>query len=966
MHEIEDLVSLVQQKLSRLKRDNHPVTREDIVAAVDRAFEWEPSWKTTVDRDLALRILVERNSVWIGEEKVLEGNDDHVAWLNATVKTGWRYWPRYRLLLGSRMADTTIDSLDRVTDRTLGLLENPARDGAWDRRGLIVGHVQSGKTSNYAGLICKAADAGYKIIIVLAGMHKNLRSQTQMRLDEGFLGYETSPSREEQPRHIGVGLLDPDQSIRPNYVTNRADNGDFSTKVAQHLGITPDQRPWLFVVKKHKTVLTRLLEWIENRVADITEQASGKKMVTRLPLLLIDDEADNASVDTGQQAFDAEGKPDPEHEPKAINSLIRRILRAFSRSAFVGYTATPFANIFIHERGRTDEEGDDLFPRSFIINLPGPSNYAGPVRIFGAGTRDSGDDGDAEGGLPLIREIDDFADSDDEDEREGWMPLRHPNGHMPLVHGEDTIPDSLKEAVLSFVTGCAVRQLRRQGQEHCSMLIHVTRYNSVQDEVCRQVNTFLLEVRQRLRRGIGAQEILQQCEELWRTDFVPTTTHINAVSSPDEQVELLSWESVRAILADVAEDIHVRTINGTAGDVLDYSAHQGAGLKVIAIGGDKLARGLTLEGLTVSYFLRASKMYDTLMQMGRWFGYRHGYLDMCRLYTTGELESWFRHITEASEELREEFDHMVSIGGTPKDYGLRVRSHPVLMVTSRVKMRTARKLSLSYSGELVETTVLHRDRAVLERNLAATSRLVEGLDAPERDPEQARPDGKCATWAGSLLWRDVAAEHVISFLGGYGTHEGAYKVNSQMLTEFIDKMSRQGELTSWTVAVLAGRSETPVNLGGLSVKAVERAPDGRAENQERDGRYVIRRLLSPRDEAIDLDLDAWAAALEQTRRAWASDPARGGRKNADEITDPNGPAIRYIRGRGHPETRVLPHPERGLLLIYPLDPKTAGLDHAVPVIAAGVSFPATTLRTKVEYAVNNVYWDQEYGGGGNE
>lgn len=964
MHEIEDLVSLVQQRLSRLKRDNQPVTREDIVAAVDKACEWEPSWKDTVDRDLALRILVERNSVWIGEEKVLEGNDDHVAWLNATVKTGWRYWPRYRLFLGSRMAETTIDSLDRVTDRTLGLLENPARQGAWDRRGLIVGHVQSGKTSNYTGLICKAADAGYKIIIVLAGMHKNLRSQTQMRLDEGFLGYETSPSRQQQVREIGVGPLDPDPAIRPNYVTNRADNGDFNTGVARNLGITPDQRPWLFVVKKNKTVLTRLLEWIENHVADTTEQATGRRMVTRLPLLVIDDEADQASVDTGQQAFDDEGRPDPEHEPKAINSLIRKMLRAFSRSAFVGYTATPFANIFIHEKGRTEEEGDDLFPRSFIINLPGPSNYAGPVRIFGVGGRKSGDDDDDETGLPLIREVDDFADSDDEDEREGWMPLRHPNGHLPLVHGEDTLPDSLKEAVLSFLIGCAVRQLRRQGQEHCSMLIHVTRYNSVQMEVCRQVNAFLLEVRQRLKRGIGAQEVERQCEELWRTDYVPTTTCINAVSSTDEQVELPSWESVRAILPDVAEDIQVRIINGTAGDVLDYSAHQGAGLKVIAIGGDKLARGLTLEGLTVSYFLRASKMYDTLMQMGRWFGYRPGYLDVCRLYTTGELEGWFRHITEASEELREEFDHMVSIGGTPKDYGLRVRSHPILMVTSRVKMRTARKLALSYSGELVETTVLHRDRAVLERNLAATERFIERLGAPVRDPDQLRPDGKRASWSGSLLWNNVPAQHVISFLGSYATHEGAYKVNSQILTEFIDKMSRQGELTHWTVAVLAGRSTTPVTLGGIDVAAVERAPDGRAEHQERDRRYVIRRLLSPRDEGIDLDADAWAAALEQTRRAWASDPARGGKKSADEIADPNGPAIRYIRGHGHVETGVPQRPDRGLLLIYPLDPVTAGMNHKVPVIAAGVSFPSSTLSTKVEYAVNNVYWDQEYGGDG--
>ena len=958
MHDIDDLISLVQQRLTRLKRDSQSISREDIVEAVDKALEWERSWKETVDRERALKLLVERNSVWIGEETVLEGNDEHIAWLNSALKSGWRYWPRYRLLLAPRMADTTVGSLDRVTDRILGLLENPLREGAWDRRGLIVGHVQSGKTSNYAGLICKAADAGYKIIIVLAGLHSNLRAQTQMRLDEAFLGYETSPSREDQPRQIGVGLLDPDPAIRPNYVTNRAENGDFSTRIAQHLGITPDQRPWLFVVKKNKTVLARLLEWIENRVADTTEQASGKRVVTRLPLLLIDDEADHASVDTGLQAYDIEGKPDPDHEPKAINRLIRKVLRSFARSAFVGYTATPFANIFIHERGRTDDEGEDLFPRSFIMNLPGPSNYAGPVRIFGLGRSD---DERPEPGLPLIREIDDFADSNEPNERKGWMPLRHPNGHLPRVRGEDVLPESLEEAILSFLIGCAVRQLRGQGQDHCSMLVHVTRYNSVQVEVCRQATLYLNDVRQRLRRGIGLEQLSPQLEALWHSDFLPTTTQLNATSIPEEQVDTPSWEAVRSALPDVVEDVQVRTINGSAGDVLDYATHEGAGLKVIAIGGDKLARGLTLEGLTVSYFLRASKMYDTLMQMGRWFGYRPGYLDVCRLYTTSELEEWFGHITEASEELREEFDHMVSIGGTPKDYGLRVRSHPVLMVTSRVKMRNARKLLLSYSGELVETTVLHRDGAVLQRNVTALEALVAKLGPAQQSPQQPRPAGRLAKWSGSLLWSSVSHEMVCGFLSQYVTHELAHKVNSQTLTEFIEKMARDGELTQWTVAVLSGDSDLLITLGGQKINTVERKP----KDPERKDAYAVRRLLSPRDESIDLDAASWGAALDQTRMAWAADPARGGkRRTADDIEEPNGLAIRYVRGMGSPEAGVQRHPERGLLLVYVLDPEKAGLDHKVPVVALGISFPSSTLSTKVEYAVNNVYWDQEFGVGG--
>ena len=259
------------------------------------------------------------------------------------------------------MSVTAVDALDKSTDQILGWMEDPDRAGAWDRRGLVVGHVQSGKTANYSGLICKAADSGYKIIVFLAGLHNNLRSQTQIRLEEGFLGYETSATG-DIVKLIGVGEHGRDFEIKPNCATNRTNNGDFNTKIAKHLAITPEQRPWLFVVKKHKVVLERLLKWIRGHVADATDE-HGKRFVSNLPLLLIDDEADHASVDTGEQHIGADGNPDEDHEPKAINSRIRKILNTFAKKAYVGYTATPFANIFIHRQNETPEEGPDLFPQ---------------------------------------------------------------------------------------------------------------------------------------------------------------------------------------------------------------------------------------------------------------------------------------------------------------------------------------------------------------------------------------------------------------------------------------------------------------------------------------------------------------------------------------------------------------------------------------------------------------------------
>ena len=191
----------------------------------------------------------------------------------------------------------------------------------------------------------------------------------------------------------------------------------------------------------------------------------------------------------------------------------------------------------------------------------------------------------------------------------------------------------------------------------------------------------------------------------YQDTFVPGMQAIRSALVEGETLKDFSWEDMRAVLPDVLSDIRVREINGTAKDALDYAENDGTGLKVIAIGGDKLARGLTLEGLCTSYFLRTARMYDTLMQMGRWFGYRDGYLDVCRLYTSQEMVEWFGHIADAAEELRQEFDNMVAAGATPKQFGLRVKSHSVLTVTSRAKMRNARAMQLTYSGDLLQTIV---------------------------------------------------------------------------------------------------------------------------------------------------------------------------------------------------------------------------------------------------------------------
>jgi len=526
------------------------------------------------------------------------------------------------------------------------------------------------------------------------------------------------------------------------------------------------------------------------------------------------------------------------------------------------------------------------------------------------------------------------------------------------------MPPSLVEAVDAFILACAARRLRGQERKHASMLIHVTRFNQVQSHVERQVSAHLQDLKKRFSRRIDLEAILERLRTLWEEDYAPTSVAVRSGWPNLANHPPASWQEVEAVLYDVLGEIKVRTINGTARDVLDYEEAAELGLKVIAIGGDKLSRGLTLEGLCVSYFLRASKMYDTLMQMGRWFGYRPGYADLCRLYTTGELVDWFGHITDASEELREEFDIMVNAKETPLTYGHKVASHTVLMVTSRLKMRAAKDLWLSFSGDVLETIVFDKDPRILGKNRDALVSLVGVMGTPGESNQvvRRRPHGD-HQWEGHL-WNDIGPEVVCDFLEAYVTHQGSYKVNSKLIAEFIRSMNDSGELTSWTVALVGGgegRRETFGNLGPIHTLK-------RHAKSSQDA-YKIGRLLSPRDEAIDLDEGQWELALEETIRAFHHDPARHVGEGVEEPKappkEPGGRAVRLVRGKAHPE--------RGLLLLYALDPEKAhNPDNGEkpifnkdvpPVVGFGISFPSSDRGVKVRYTVNNVMlrqWEREY------
>jgi hypothetical protein len=467
------------------------------------------------------------------------------------------------------------------------------------------------------------------------------------------------------------------------------------------------------------------------------------------------------------------------------------------------------------------------------------------------------------------------------------------------------------------------------------MLIHVTRFKATQKQVYQYVSDELRGLKQRLQEGDGARlpALVDVLREQWDTEFEPKLAIVQA-SITDPRMTPLSWSDIEPHLKDAALKIDTRLINGEAGDVLDYMDNPN-GLSVIAIGGEKLSRGLTLEGLSVSYYLRAAKMYDTLMQMGRWFGYRPGYADLCRLYTSQELVGWYEHITMASEELREEFNRMADAGATPKEFGLRVQTHPDGMtITAINKMRSGQRMRVSFAGTLNESYAFHKDIGVRRRNWATADAFVRSCGEPLRDGNR-------------LVWKKIAGSDVAQFLDSFEGHPSSrHKDMPQKLAEYIRKKVSNSEIREWTVALMTGRGVS-VSLGGHEISMVQRSQEDDALSQDTVYTVTRRHLISGSDEEIDLTKEQVNKALIRTR-----EERKSRFPEKPEAQSASGVFLRYERPK-----------ENGLLLIYPLDPNFVDtIDKSVPFVGFAASFPDTDYpHEAVEYMVNNVYWQEEFG-----
>lgn len=896
------------------------ITQEQIDDAINTVLGI-PQY-SAIDRASLTREVQSIYNIRIDDFRIIEARERRLPWLSERKGSiNWRFWNRYRdfLQIEKNFAPDVLNKLDRLTDRIMDGLFDPTRNVIIDKRGLVVGQVQSGKTSNYTGLICKAADAGYKLIIVLAGVHNNLRSQTQLRLDEGFLGFDTQHQRAFNQNNLWIGVGRIDQGIVAHSLTSSMEKGDFTAGAANALGLNFNtNEPIIAVVKKNASVLNRLLQWL---LAQSVETTDGRRVIGNKSLILIDDEADNASINT---------KPENDGTTR-INGLIREILRLFDRSGYVGYTATPFANIFI------PLTEDDLFPRDFIINLPAPSNYIGPDKVFGFEMIE--DDEDSDTVLPIVRRVDDHQNfiPDTLRQRNNFYENgTDPNGRTEIQLPEH-VPDSLNLAIKCFILTCTARRLRGHITSHNSMLVHVSRLIAWQHHIKDLVES----VFDFYRRGIemNIPSVIEELRIAFEEDnegyksYRTTSSQIlnGRLSGIDPNIQIHNWSEILPLLNDAASRIIVREINGGSGDVLNYYDHPN-GLSVIAIGGDKLSRGLTLEGLSVSYYLRASRMYDTLMQMGRWFGYRPGYVDLCRLFISRELNEWFCHITLASQQLRDEFDYMADVAGTtPDQYALRVRTHPgVLQISASNKIRRAVEVRVSWSGRLVESYELSKNNDIIRRNFEASSLLVSSLANPGE------------TGRNFYLWRNINLSVIKDFLRRFETFDSLKSASPGNLLRFIELNERYNELNNWAVVVVSKERTTKrVTIGNLDIGLIRRTQDTDKSN---DDLYYIRKshIISPGDEFLDLTNAEVSQALNRTEQLWLDSGKDG------SPTYPSGEVVR----------NTIRKPNKPLLLIYHLDPSGAGLNTDTPVIGYAISFPANDRDDAVSFAVHEQLLNQ--------
>ena len=889
--------------------DGQKKTHSEVLAAAEFVMTWLKIPKADENYSSIISRAIDLYEVEVGIKTynpyVIAKDKKSNLWLYKRKETTpHAFFNRYKMYLRKEgFAHKAIENIEQTSEKILAYCVDPTIGFADKKRGLVVGDVQSGKTANYLGLINMAFDYGYRIVVLLAGLTDSLRLQTQKRMDLGVIG-AVSDSIGNTIEYCGVGLTNEDHYAVP--FTNR--ENDFAKFIQKNLNATINdfKKPVVLVVKKNKKILESVMERLQPAL-----QRYGTNS-----LLIIDDEADNASISTSK----------PGKDPTSINKCIRGIFNKFPIASYVGFTATPFANIFINPED--EEDNLDLFPSDFIVQLNAPDNYFGGRKVFS---------GEEELARPirLINEDEPFA--------------------LPVVHHKDDpymgLTDSLKEAIHAFLINNVIRTIRGHKTKHRSMMINISRFNNMQRQIRDSVAEYVAILRNIIEqdswypveRFIKNEEMKKMYELFQNDEFY------DSIRSGDEEKGYapITWEEIQQGLYDEIKQVVTVVVNSRYGrnERFDYSDYDDRGARVIAIGGFVLSRGLTLEGLMTSYYSRNAGAYDTLLQMCRWFGYRPKYEDLCRVYLSQLNVDCFNAVLDAVDDLKEQFAEMDRQDKQPKDFGLMVKESPdtlqtTMLITSRNKLQYTDEIiyHLNYGGVYADTSKMPKDSDKNSHNLKAFEKFYQGTDFQcKNDRYYASQVSKFSVAA---LIRDLKVPYVNS------------KFDTEGLADYIENSEI---FYWWDVVIATGTSERFNNRYGIGWKAPRRSfhvDDG--DSFVRIG-GVNNRVLDP---GI-LNTGLWLT--EQQKEAILRQKNLHSQKKHTDLT-----AIDYLRKRDDP-----------ILVIYPLDlivdiskkekaspeqeakilekkkkVKDAFGDN--PLMAFAIGFPAKESKVMVNYRMNKI------------
>lgn len=755
------------------------------------------------------------------------------------------YWSKYVEYLETKRkwGKASVLQLSNSTRATMENLANPEWADGYSSRGLVMGFVQSGKTANFTGLIARAADAGYKYIIVLAGTMNILRKQTQRRIDKELLGKEflqdddvyTISKPEDWDQFLEHGFSPEDRGHYSWSRITRSD-GDYrrlrTALDALELERSDKTRPVndpvnlrkmpvrLFVIKKSRIILDKLC-------ADMRHIKTNR---LEIPVLIIDDESDQAGLNTIEPP-----KPGSKEEIKRTktNEALVSLLKLFPRAQLVGYTATPYANAFVNPN-----DPEDLFPKDFFVPLQRPIGYMGISDFFDA-ERDfeelkKGDFTEKENAF--IRRVENEKDKDDED---------------------------LKKAIRCYVLSGAVKLYRAEKYpgiysfRHHTMLIHTDTQKSEHHLTKRRVHELWDDCAFITPSGRKA------LEKLWNEDFVKVTAAQEPDAKMPESFDALERYVDRAIQKITESPESILVLNSDSKDSPDFSA---APVWKIIVGGNKLSRGYTLEDLTISYYRRTTSAADSLMQMGRWFGFRHGYRDLVRVFlgvaegrNDIDLVARFKEACLMEERFREELRRYEKpLPGQkrirPQDIPPLVSMVGQLRPTSPNKMFNAIIEKRNFGGQWSTPTLVATDDAGTRGNIQNLKKLIGGKQVDLFEGLGGKTD-KGRDVSVSTYNFGASTEEVRSFLQNFNWLDVGTKKPQEVELQLDFLKRAEHGITSWLV-MLPQREESfghPLHCGGeipkFSVKERARVPGrGFKVFGESNQRFLAKWMCGQRDE----------------------------------------------------------------------------------------------------------------------